>query len=105
MILNGSVIGLLRVLVPRGLDKEARQSLDDNPLLLVVELFPQARLRNRNVDEVQIQLRHGSPDLDQILPSRRQGSAAGEHQPGFEGEASLRASQRVADRVEDLSSL
>jgi hypothetical protein len=37
--------------------------------LLVVELFPQARVWNRNVEEVQIQLRHGSPDLDQMLQS------------------------------------
>ena len=104
-----SVIGslLLRLfLVVAGLrefDDEARQSLDDESLLLVVELFPQARLRNRNVEEVQIQLRHGSPDLDQMLQSRRQSSAAGEYLRGLEGEVSLRTNQRVANRVEDQS--
>ena len=67
LIFDESVIGslLLRLfLVVVGLrefDEKAPQSLDDQSLLLVVELFPQARLRNRNVDEVQIQLRHGSP--------------------------------------------
>jgi Transposase IS116/IS110/IS902 family len=34
---------------------------------MVVELFPQARLRNGNVGEVQIQLWHGSPGLHQML--------------------------------------
>src|SRR3954469_15602808 len=80
LIFDESVIAslLLRLfLVVAGLrefDDEARQSLDDESFLLVVELFPQARLRNRNVEEVQIQLRHGSPDLDQMLQSRRQRS-------------------------------
>ena len=54
LILEGSVIGLLRVLVAGRLDKEARQSLDDDLLLLVVELLPQVRLRYRDVVEVQI---------------------------------------------------
>jgi hypothetical protein len=61
--------------------------------LLVVELFPQTRLRNRNLDEIQIQLRHSSPDLDQMLQSRQQSSVAGEYQPAFEDEASLRTNQ------------
>jgi hypothetical protein len=84
---------LLVVVGSREFDQEARQSLDDESLLLVVELFPQTRLRNRNVDEVQIQLRHGSPDLDQMLQSPQQGSAAGEYQRGFEDDASLRENQ------------
>ena len=63
----------------REFDEKARQSLDDESLLYVVELFPQTRLRNRNVDEVQIQLRHGSPDLDQMLQSRQPGSAVREY--------------------------
>ena len=61
LILDGSVIGLLLVLVARRFDKEPRQSLDDDAFLLVVELLPQVRLRNRDLVEVQIQLRHGSP--------------------------------------------
>lgn len=99
LIFDESVIGsLLRrlFLVVAGLrefDDEARQSLDDKSLLLVFELFPQTRLWNRNVEEVQIQLRHGSPDLDQMLQAQRQSSVAGEYQRVFEGEASLRTNQ------------
>jgi hypothetical protein len=54
LILEGSVIGRFLVLVAGRLDKEARQSLDDDPLLFVVELLPQVRLRNRDLVEVQI---------------------------------------------------
>src|SRR2546422_171423 len=87
-----------RVLVARGLDKEARQSLDDDPFLLVVELLPQVRLRNRNV-EVQIQLRHGPPGLPQILLASRQ-SGAGEHRSGREdagGHPASRPEERPAE--------
>src|ERR1035438_1401285 len=84
-ILEGSVIGLLlrrfRALVSGGMDKKARQSLDDDPLLIVVELLPQARLRDRDVGEFQIQLRHDSPGLDPMLPAHRR-SEAGERQRG-----------------------
>src|SRR6266853_5306618 len=94
LILHGSVMGLLPVLVARGLDKEARQSLDDDPFLLVVELLPQVRLRNRDVVEVQIQLRHGPPGLPQILlTNRRRG--IGEHRRGREDAAGYPASRRV----------
>jgi hypothetical protein len=51
-------------------DEKPCQSFNDDSLSLVVELFPQTRLGNRDVDEVQIQLRHGSPDLDQMLSAR-----------------------------------
>jgi hypothetical protein len=43
--LDGSVIGLLLVFVPRAFDKEVRQSFDGEALLVVVELLPQVRLR------------------------------------------------------------
>ena len=54
MILEESVIGLLLGLhFSAGLGKKARQSLDDGLLLHVVELLPQARLRDRDVAEVE----------------------------------------------------
>src|SRR5260370_39540211 len=60
LILETSVIGLLLVLFDSGcVDHEARQSFNDDPFLLVAELLPQARLRDGNVEEVEIQLRHG----------------------------------------------
>jgi len=40
LILEESVIGLLLVRIASRLDKKARQSLDDDSLLLVVELLP-----------------------------------------------------------------
>jgi hypothetical protein len=61
-------------------DEKPCQSFDDDSLLFVVELFPQTRLRDGDVDEVQIQLRHGSPDLDQMLSARYQGGVAAIHQ-------------------------
>ena len=78
-------------------DEEARQSLDDDLFLVLVELFPQVRLRNGDVGEVQIQLRHGSPGLRQMLPagrSKRQ-SGVGEHLREIGGEASPPASRPV----------
>jgi hypothetical protein len=54
--------------------------------LIVVELLPQARLRNRNVHEVQNQLRHGSPGLPQMLLAGRQRAAIA-HRRGREGVA------------------
>ena len=70
--------------------------------LFVVELFPQTRLRDRNVDEVQIQLRHGSPDLDQMLSARWQGGVAAIHQRARGDEVSLRVIPRAVDPVDDL---
>jgi hypothetical protein len=67
LILEGSVIGLLLVLVVCRFNEEARQNLGDDPLLFVVEFFPKTRLRNRDVGEVQIQLRHDSPGLPEML--------------------------------------
>ena len=67
---------VLLVLALASFGQEARQSFDDEPLWFVFELLPQARLRDGNVGEVQIQLRHGPPGLPQILlASRRRGVA------------------------------
>jgi hypothetical protein len=66
--------------------------------LLVVELLPQVRLRNGDVGEVQIQLRHGPPGLPQILPASW-GRGVGEHRPGREDAAGHRASRRAAQAV------
>jgi len=72
LILEMSVIGPLRAVAGSGcFDHEARQGFDDQLLLLLVEFLPQARLRNGNVDEAQIQLRHGSPGFEQIAPPMR----------------------------------
>jgi hypothetical protein len=54
LILEGSVIALLLVLIASRWRKKPRQSLDDDSFLLVLELLPQVRLRNRDVVEVQI---------------------------------------------------
>jgi hypothetical protein len=71
------VIDLLLVLIgSASFGQKARQGFDDEPLLLVVELLPQARLRNGNLAEVQIQLRHGPPGLLQILLADRGRGAA-----------------------------
>src|ERR1044071_911249 len=96
LILDGSVIGLLLVLIASRLDKKARQSLDDDSLLPVVELLPQVRLRNRDVVEVQNQLRHGSPGLPPILLAARQ-TGAGEHRRGREAAAGHPASRRAQE--------
>jgi hypothetical protein len=74
----------------------------DDSLLFVVELLPQTRLRDRDVDEVQIQLRHGSPDLDQMLSVHCQGGVAAMHQRGRGGEVSPRVTPRVVDSVKEL---
>src|ERR1035438_5708211 len=64
-----------------------RQSFDYQLLVLVVQFLPQARLRNRDVEEAQIQLRHGSPAAEQIAsPMWRR--AAKEHRPKSGAEAS-----------------
>jgi hypothetical protein len=78
------MVDLLLLLVRRGFDKKARQSLDYDPFLMVVELFPKARLRNGNVGEVQIQLWHGSPGLHQMLMAGRR-NGAGVHRRYREG--------------------
>ena len=84
LVLGGAgIISLLLVFFACRFFEEGRLSLDDDPLLLVVELFPQARLRNRDVDEVQIQLRHDSPGLLQILLASWE-RAAGVHRQGHE---------------------
>src|SRR5258708_40310145 len=98
LILHGSVMGLLPVLVAGGLDKEARQSLDDDPFLLVVELLPQVRLRNRDVVEAQNQLRHGPPGLPQIVPASW-GRGAGEPRGGCEDAVGHRVSPRAEEPV------
>ena len=99
VILERSVIGLLLAGEVSRFDKEARQSLDDASFLLVVELLPQARLRDRDVEEVQMQLGHGSPGLDPMLPAHRRGGAE-EHRPGYGDGASLPASRRGGDTEE-----
>ena len=40
LILDGSVIGLLLLVVPRCFDQETREGLDDDASLLFVELLP-----------------------------------------------------------------
>ena len=47
--------------------EKARQDFDDEMFLFVVELLPQTRLRDGDVGEAQIQLRHGPPGLLQML--------------------------------------
>ena len=98
LILEGSVIGLLLVLVAGRFDKEPGQCLDDDPFLLVVELLPQARLRDRDVDEVQIQLRHGSPGLHPMLLAHRQ-CGAGVHRRDREDAAGHPANRRAENLV------
>ena len=99
LILERSVIGLLLPGDVSRLDKEPRQSLDDASFLLVVELLPQARLRNRDVDEVQVQLRHDSPALDPMLLADRRGGA-GEHRQGCGDGTSLPVNRRGEDSGE-----
>src|SRR5215472_9283937 len=70
-----------RLAILRCLDEETREDLEDGAFLLLVELFPQVRLRNRDFEDVQIQLRHGPPDLLPILLAR-QWRGAGEHRRG-----------------------
>jgi hypothetical protein len=89
LILERSVIGLLLAGDSSCFDKEARQSLDDDSLLLVVELLSRARLRDRDVEEDQMQLGHGSPGLDPMLPAHRRRDL-GEHRPGCETEQVFR---------------
>src|SRR5215468_9859050 len=72
---------LSRLAILRCLDEETREDLEDGAFLLLVELFPQVRLRNRDFVEIQIQLRHGPPDLLPILLAS-QWSGAGEHRRG-----------------------
>src|ERR1700687_2174258 len=105
--MDGSVIGLLLVLIASRLDKKARQSLDDDSFLLVVELLPQVRLRNRDVVEVEIQLRHGSPGLPPILLAARR-SGAKEHQRGREdaaGHPANRPAQELVARRKESGNL
>src|ERR1044071_4767690 len=91
-----AVRGLLLVLIASRLDKKARQSLDDDSLLPVVELLPQVRLRNRDVVEVQNQLRRCSPGLPPILLAARQ-TGAREHRRGREDAAGHPASRRAQE--------
>ena len=93
LILERSVIDCLRW--PAGsncIDHQTRQRFDHELFVLVVEFLPQARLRNRDIEEVQIQLRHDSPALEQIgAPVLRR--VAKEHLPGSGAEASAPASR------------
>ena len=98
LILDGSVIGLLLVFVAGRFDKEPGQGLDDDSFLLVVELLPQARLRDGDVGEVQIQLRHGSPGLHPMLLADRQ-CGAGVHPRDREDAAGHPANRRAANLV------
>src|ERR1044071_2443874 len=70
-----------RLAILRCLDEETREDLEDGAFLLLVELFPQVRLGNRDFVEVQIQLRHGPPGWPPIFRASR-GSGAGEHRRG-----------------------
>src|SRR5438094_388270 len=101
LILEGSVMALLLVITGSGgFGHEACEGLDHDPLLLVVELLPQARLgKGKVLEEFQMQLRHGSPGLRRIRPTRQFGR--GEHRRWSGGEASLRVSPRVGDRPLD----
>src|ERR1700694_3726944 len=66
-ILERSIIG--KPLWIAGSDRfehQTRQRFDYQLLVLVVQFLPQARLRDGDVDEVQVQLRHGSPVVEQI---------------------------------------
>ena len=85
---------LLGLLGSAGLGKKARQRLDDGLFLRVVELLPQARLRDRDVAEVEIQLWHGSPGLHPMLLACRR-YAGGGHPPGCGPGANLQATRRV----------
>src|ERR1043165_3932052 len=98
VILERSVMAWLRIGGSGRLDEKARQGLDDDPFLLVVELVPQVRLRNRDVVEAQNQLGHGPPGLSQILlTSRRCGGE--EHRRGRKDAAGRRASRRAEEAV------
>src|ERR1700722_343049 len=95
LILERSVMGRLRWVAGSGrLDHQTRQRLDDELLLLVVQFLPQARLGNRDVDEIQIQLRHDSPAVEQMAPRLRR--VAKEHLPDTGVEASPPASRSGA---------
>ena len=101
LILEGSVMGRLPVLSGSCcFEKEARQSFDDDLFSFVVELIPQARLRDGNVGEIQIQLRHGSPDLHPILLVQQRG--AGEHRRDRACAASRPASRLTEDYAESM---
>src|SRR5271155_2336824 len=92
LILERSVIGGLPWGAGSGrLDHQTRQRLDDELLLLAVEFLPQARLGNRDVDEIQIQLCHDSPAVEQMAPLLRR--VAREHLPDAGVEASPAASR------------
>src|SRR5450432_1035034 len=93
LILEGSVIVRL-LLGSRGLDKKARQNLDDDLFVFVVELLPQALLRNRYVDKAQMQLWHGSPGLLPML-SGHPPTGATERQRDCEDRVSAGASPAI----------
>src|SRR5436309_14780861 len=98
LILEGSVMALLLVITGSGgFGHEACEGLDHDPLLLVVELLPQARLgKGKVLEEFQLQLRHGSPGLRWVWPTRRVGR--GGRRGGREGEARLPVGRRVGGR-------
>src|SRR5881227_3117473 len=92
-----------RLLVVSGsccFEKEARQRFEHHLFSLVLELIPHTRLGNGKVGEVQIQLRHGSPDLHPILPVQQCG--AGEHRPDCACAASRPASRLTEDSVTSM---
>jgi hypothetical protein len=70
--------------------------------LFVVELLPQTGLRDWDFDEVQIQFRHGSPDLDQMLPAPLQAALQEHINQTAGGGSSLPMNLRVVDDMEDL---
>src|SRR5439155_16362896 len=101
LILEGSVMALLLVITGSGgFGHEACEGLDHDPLLLVVELLPQARLgKGKVLEEFQMQLRHGSPGLRWVWPTRRFGR--GVYRRGGGDEVLLPVSRLGGDRPLD----
>src|SRR5215471_17428660 len=88
---------LSRLAILRCLDEEAREDLEDGAFLLLVELFPQLRLRNRDFVEVQIQLRYGPPGLIPILLTSQWSGGAGDHRRGGGVAGGPQTSRSVAE--------
>ena len=92
LILEGSVIGLLQPLARVALTRR-RESLDDEALLLVVELLPQVRLRNRDPLKFRFSCGMALQDTPPILRAKWP-SGAGEHRSDREAAGGRPESRR-----------
>src|ERR1700685_2041467 len=102
LILERSLIGcLLRLAGSDCVDHQTRERFDYELFVVVVQFLPQARLRNRDIEEVQIQLRHGSPAVEQIAAPMLW-RVAKEHLPGNGAEASPPSNRQDGYRASEM---